>query len=88
MIVGHRPYDIVLAAIANVAPDLSPQQFANDPVDYVLHWGSAIVNEVAEALSVEDETARRRSTKRLNRRLSRRGEHLYVPALANEESKG
>ncbi len=89
MIVGHRPYDIMLAAIASVAPDLNPRQVADDPVDYVLQWGSATVNEVAEALSFENETARKTLDKAVEYgELSQRAEHLYVSSPASEEYTG
>ena len=50
IIVGYRPYDALLAALARVAPDLQPARRAADRADYEACWGRSTARELEEAL--------------------------------------
>ncbi len=51
MIVGYRPYEALLEALKQVAPELTPTQHAEDEEKYSAYWGEGITErEVAEAL--------------------------------------
>ncbi|MBW7467775.1 hypothetical protein ABID22_002165 [Pontibacter aydingkolensis] len=48
---GYRPYEALLQALAQVAPELAPTQHAEDEEKYKAYWGEGITErEVAEAL--------------------------------------
>jgi len=53
MIVGYRPYDALLAALKQVAPELEPVQQATDAESYRHFWEGATDREVQEALVQE-----------------------------------
>ena len=50
IIVGYRPYDALLAALARVAPDLQPARRAAGRADYEAYWGRSTARELDEAL--------------------------------------
>lgn len=51
IIVGYRPYSVLLDALSRVAPDLKPVQQASDAQVYQNYWGSITDREIAEALA-------------------------------------
>jgi predicted DsbA family dithiol-disulfide isomerase len=51
MIVGYRPYDVLLQALEQIAPDLQPTQLAVDAEVYADYWGHTNEREVREALT-------------------------------------
>jgi putative protein-disulfide isomerase len=51
IIVGHRPYDSLLAALARVAPDIEPTRRAESRAEYEAYWGRSTAREVDEAMS-------------------------------------
>jgi putative protein-disulfide isomerase len=50
IIVGYRPYDALLAALARVAPDLEPVRRVLSRTEYEAHWGRCTARELDEAL--------------------------------------
>jgi len=48
MIVGYRPYKILMQAISIIAPDLTPVRDLTDTADYIRYWNGATDREVAE----------------------------------------
>lgn len=54
MIVGYRPYSVLLDAIAAVAPDLEPVQRPIDAADYIRYWHGATEREVQEISSTNN----------------------------------
>ncbi len=50
MIVGYRPYDALVLALQQAAPELKPIRHATDAAVYKTFWGSATDREVQEAL--------------------------------------
>jgi predicted DsbA family dithiol-disulfide isomerase len=59
VIVGYRPYDALLAALARVAPDLEPVRRAGCRAEYEDYWGRWTDREVDEAVSAPVATKRR-----------------------------
>jgi putative protein-disulfide isomerase len=59
VVTGFRPFDALLDAMRRAAPDVRPQQPECDPVRYVRRWGRALGAEVAAALGLDAEVARR-----------------------------
>ncbi len=57
IIVGYRPYEVLRAALASIAPDLQPVRATVDAVTYIKHWGSATAREVAEATEQNPQSA-------------------------------
>ncbi len=55
LITGYRPYAVLRAALAHLAPDLQPVRHARDAETYRDYWGGALEREIAEAL--EDQPA-------------------------------
>jgi putative protein-disulfide isomerase len=51
IIVGHRPYDALLAALARVAPDLEPVRRAGSRAEYEDYWERCTDREIDEAVS-------------------------------------
>ncbi|WP_224996738.1 DsbA family protein [Cesiribacter sp. SM1] len=51
MITGYRPYAVLLDALRQVDPTLSPAQQANDADTYASYWGSTTEKETEEALA-------------------------------------
>ena len=51
MIVGYRPYEALVTALLQVAPDLRPLRQAREEASYSQYWNGATPREVAEALS-------------------------------------
>jgi predicted DsbA family dithiol-disulfide isomerase len=49
IIVGYRPYNVLLEALAQVAPDLQPVQPLKDMDDYASYWSSITERELLEA---------------------------------------
>lgn len=50
LLVGYRPYEALCAALAHLAPNLTPSRAIEDPVSYAQHWHSITAYEVALAL--------------------------------------
>ena len=50
IIVGYRPYDALVAALKQVAPELEPVQQATDAESYRRFWAGATDREVQEVL--------------------------------------
>lgn len=50
IVVGYRPYDVLLAAVERAAPGLAPQRRAGSAAGYTAYWERATEREVAEAL--------------------------------------
>jgi len=59
IIVGYRPYDVLRAALARVAPGRTPTRTAADIGAYVAAWGEVLAQEVAVALDRPAEEATR-----------------------------
>ncbi|MBF9254582.1 DsbA family protein [Pontibacter sp. 172403-2] len=53
MIVGYRPYDALVTALGQAAPELQPVQQATDAESYRRFWAGATDREVQEALGQE-----------------------------------
>ncbi|PRY04265.1 putative DsbA family dithiol-disulfide isomerase [Pontibacter ummariensis] len=53
LIVGYRPYEVLVQALEQVAPALEPTQHATDEDSYKQFWGGALDKEVEEALKPE-----------------------------------
>ncbi|WP_460964302.1 DsbA family oxidoreductase [Spirosoma litoris] len=51
MLVGYRPYDVLLEAIRQVAPDCHPIQKSTDRETYMNYWRQLTNRELDEALS-------------------------------------
>jgi putative protein-disulfide isomerase len=51
IIVGYRPYDALLAALARVAPELEPVRRALSRTEYEAYWGGCTARELDEAQS-------------------------------------
>ncbi len=60
LIVGYRPYSVLLDAVHALAPDAHPQRPIDDPVAYVKHWGRLTTREVAEITDGDVQTAERK----------------------------
>jgi predicted DsbA family dithiol-disulfide isomerase len=56
---GYRPYEVIVKALARLAPDAPPPHPCGDVVAYVTYWGRATGHEVAEALAVDRPAALR-----------------------------
>jgi putative protein-disulfide isomerase len=50
LIVGYRPYQALLTALKQVAPDIQPVQKASHADTYTSYWDGAIEKEINEAL--------------------------------------
>lgn len=58
ILVGYRPYEVLIEALHHVAPEIERQPWAGSAVDYARQWHSITLREVAEALAQrEDETS-------------------------------
>ena len=53
VIVGYRPYEVLLEALKQVAPKMKPTQKASEPEEYRNYWGSVTERELEEALATE-----------------------------------
>lgn len=50
MITGYRPYEVLLAAVSRVAPELPPARKPADADDYLRYWDGATERELAEVM--------------------------------------
>lgn len=57
IVVGHRPYDALLEAIAYIAPTVQPQRSVTDLIEYARTWGSLTLAEAAEAAGGDQNAA-------------------------------
>lgn len=48
ILVGYRPYPVLLDAVMHISPTLKRQETADDMVAYIAHWGSLTTREIAE----------------------------------------
>lgn len=79
--VGYRPYPALRAALARIAPDLSPLRQAEDPAAYAAHWQGVTAREAAESLGVTTEAVEPALADAVAAgTLTRRG-WIYAPAL-------
>ena len=53
LITGYRPYEVLLQAIAQVAPSLQPEKMTCTADAYKVFWGSVTEREVKEVQSAE-----------------------------------
>ncbi|HEY9761934.1 MAG TPA: DsbA family protein [Trichocoleus sp.] len=60
LIVGYRPYPVLVDAIASLTPNTRPLQEATDVVSYVRHWDRITATEVAVALNLPLEETQHR----------------------------
>lgn len=51
-IIGYRPYGVLRAALARIAPDLAPSRRARSRAEYEAYWGRLTERELAEALDM------------------------------------
>lgn len=54
MIVGYRPYSVLLQAIAAVMPDMVPEQQTINAADYIRYWHGTTNREVEEFIEVNN----------------------------------
>jgi putative protein-disulfide isomerase len=79
--VGYRPYPALRAALARIAPDLSPLRQAEDPAAYAACWQGVTAREAAEALGATTSTVEPALDDAVAAgTLTRRG-WIYAPAL-------
>lgn len=62
LLTGWRPYAVLRAALAHLAPGIQPTRTAGSAEEYARYCGSVAAHEVAEALEIPEEAARREMT--------------------------
>lgn len=58
LLMGSRPYDALVRAVAHLDPDVAPVRAVDDIPDYVRFWGRVTAYEIAAAFELEPEQAR------------------------------
>lgn len=59
LLIGYRPYQVLREAIAHIAPEMHPVRSVTDVVAYASYWQRITAKEVAAALDLELEAARK-----------------------------
>lgn len=83
LIMGYRPYPMLCGAIAHIAPQCHPVRSASDVVSYVSYWGRVTALEVAVALNLETEAARRMLDDAVAKGTLIKADHLYTSPSAS-----
>lgn len=58
LLTGYRPYAALRKALQNIAPDLEPLRTTADLADYVAHWRTITIREIAEAFDLGQDEIR------------------------------